>query len=238
MSPKRRGFTLVELLIALALSSTVLIALMSVLASLLRSHVDTTLKGEVSGWTVLALDQLNREVEEATFIAAPAPKTSGNVLSGCTNFSRVLYDAVCTGSCPGEGRLDVNTAVTAFYYCRSTDIGGGMPGLVRKYAIGNALVCPDNIPAAPCTAGAHGPTSGADVIVRNFHFRDDDATLSPTIFANRGDGIEMHFAVGFMTRPTSGPGASIPVANNLKVDTFVRANKPYTYRPTDTGTTD
>ncbi|MFA6318607.1 MAG: prepilin-type N-terminal cleavage/methylation domain-containing protein [Elusimicrobiota bacterium] len=223
----RGGFTLVEVLIALTLSSTVLIALMTVMASVLRSHIDTTLKGEVSAWTVLALDQLNREIGEASYINNPAHGGTGNVISGCTNFSKLLYDAI------GEGRLDATKEVTAFYYCRSADIGGGMPALIRKFSMGTTLTCPASIPSGPCTPGA-----GAEVVIRNFHFRDNDGTQSPPLFRNRGDGIEMHFTVGSLTRPTSGAAATVAVPVNMKVDMFVQANRPFTHRPTDAGETD
>ncbi|MBI4677940.1 MAG: prepilin-type N-terminal cleavage/methylation domain-containing protein [Elusimicrobia bacterium] len=214
----RHGFTLIEILIAMSLSSFVLIALVTVLASMLRYHVDTSLRGEVSGWTVVALDRLNSEVEETTHINSPALGTSGDNLDGCVNFSRQLYDSNTSAA---GGRLDGNKDVLAFRYCRNPDIGGGIPALLRLTVSGPGLVCPDNIPAG-CALGAN-----ASVVIRNLHYRDNDATATPPIFTNRGDGIEMHFAVGSSTMPTTGPTSQLPVPVHLKVDTFLRANRPY-----------
>ncbi|MBI5883101.1 MAG: prepilin-type N-terminal cleavage/methylation domain-containing protein [Elusimicrobia bacterium] len=217
LAPLRQGFTLIELLLALSLSSAVLVALMTVFASLLRSHVDTSLKGEVSGWTIMALEQMSQEIEEASFINVPAHGATGDGLGGCVNFSPLQFTSL------GEGRLNTSLNVTAFYYCRSPDIGGGMPALLRIAVVGPGLNCPASIPnGGGCILGGN-----TTVLVRNFHYRDEDLTSSPPIFRNRGDGIEMHFAVGSGTRPATGAAATIPVPVSLKVDTFLRSNRQY-----------
>ncbi|MBI5623569.1 MAG: hypothetical protein HY924_07315 [Elusimicrobia bacterium] len=208
-----------ELLLAMGLAAAVLAALLSAWSMLVRSHTDAAVKAEVSAWSVAGLDQLNRDARAATYIQTPAAGTSSQVLAGCGNFSKAMFDSL------GQGRLDPDAEVTAFYYCRSDDAGGGRPGLLRYERRSAALVCPADIPVSdPCGAAVAG--AARSVVIRDFHHRDDDALQSPPLFRSRADGVRMAFSVGLATAPAPGSGRpDLPVPPHLKQEVFLRVNR-------------
>lgn len=212
----------------------VLVGILSVMAGTLRSHVNMQLRGEVSAWSLVALEQLNRDLADATYVQLPALPvgTTNNRLAGCKNYSPALAAAAI----PGGARYDATANVVAFLYCKTNGtaaapvMGIPMPALLRYEASGAALTCPASIPAVGNCGDAPTPGVTVAAAVRNFHHRDDDGAQTPALFTRVFDGVEMHFAVGSgsQTMVAGGPPqAQIPVPVTIKVDTLIRANKPW-----------
>src|SRR5690349_16271854 len=99
------GFTLMELLIAVSLSLIVLITVISVFTQMVSWHFDGTRKGKSLGVILYSLDQMYKELEDASVLIMPPP--AGDVISGCSNWSDVI-----------GGPIDPDTAnhpIKAFY---------------------------------------------------------------------------------------------------------------------------
>ena len=195
----RRGFTLIELIIALTLSVVVLVGIIAVATSVVSFHMDSAVKGNVTSGTLLALQRMQAELEQATYIAAPAWGGTGDALGGCTNWSQNM-----------GARLDTSQSVLGFYYCVDSS-----NRLVRYENSG--VVC--TVP----TAGVCGGGTPESIVVHSKpgFFRMDGV---PYYFGRGTNGeIEVHYIVGLAT-----PTASNIKPQALKVNSVISTNKAYT----------
>lgn len=82
---RERGFTLIELIMAIGLSSLVLVALFSLSVPMARTEISSiqsqTAQLNVAG----AMSVFEREVRQATYLKTPAAGASGGVVEGCSN---------------------------------------------------------------------------------------------------------------------------------------------------------
>ena len=166
--PKRPGFSLVELVVALTLSSFVLVGIVGVASQMVRFQIETSNTGTVTGWTLLTLNQMNRELQDASVLNS----VSATSLSGCGDFSKVNNQ-------PLDG---VNANITAFYYCVAAV--GGFTSLLRYGASG---ACP----YAP-TCGS----SGYSLVAQNVsqigatpYFQRDDTVGGVSLNFNVGNTV-------------------------------------------------
>jgi|CXWL01.1.fsa_nt_gi prepilin-type N-terminal cleavage/methylation domain-containing protein len=146
MKSSQAGFTLIEVVVAVSLSSMVLIAVVSVSTSIIREHMDAIRKGTVTGWSLVSFTQMSREIENANVLVSPAAAGSSNLLVLCNNWSRLLAASpIC-----GGGDLRLNCAATApvevIYYCYNP----AEKVIWRYYNSGLALTCPAAVPAVAC----------------------------------------------------------------------------------------
>lgn len=87
MTRDRRGFTLVEVIIAVLLGSMIIMALASIFGTAFRSQ-SAEFSREINVDSVLAsYRSIVGSVENATRVVLPAIGGQSNVLRGCTNFS-------------------------------------------------------------------------------------------------------------------------------------------------------
>ncbi|MFI5347299.1 MAG: type II secretion system protein J [Elusimicrobiota bacterium] len=108
---KRRadaGFTLLELVIALSLSSIVLIGIFNMAASMVQYEAEGMRKGSINGWSLASLVAMNREIEDASVLVYPT--TGGqDSLVVCSNWSRLMNTT---------GGAALSAGVTTIYnYC-------------------------------------------------------------------------------------------------------------------------
>lgn len=217
------GFSLLELIISLSLSTIVLIGVIILATQLLRNEAQTLKSGQVSAQTMASLSQMNRELEQATYLAPGLPGTAGsNIISGCINYSSTLgASSSCCASQPcvattvGYGQIDCSRTVQSFYYCVAAGSGvqGNLDSLLRYPAFGNISAgvsdkCPYNGGTAPACTLADA-TSHDVVISKNmshspaaplagFYFKRDDAI----------SGVDVDFVVGYATPVVKGQGTA------------------------------
>ena len=86
MSPARsRGFSLIELIVALSLASLVFVAITSLFTPMIRTQVQASNGLRSQGEALLSLKSLNRDIARASEIYLPAASWAGDTLSGsCT----------------------------------------------------------------------------------------------------------------------------------------------------------
>ena len=93
----RRAFSLIELVVALSLSAFVLVGIVGVASQMIRFQMESANKGDVTGWTLLSLQRMNKEIVDATVLQCPSayPGCAGvnsDVLSGCSNYTRMTTE--------------------------------------------------------------------------------------------------------------------------------------------------
>lgn len=203
MKPGRGdGFTLVELIVALVLSAFVLVGIVGVATQMVRFQMEGQKKGDVSGWTLLSLSKMHKELEDASVLDFPsAASPTGDYISGCSNYTRIT-----------NAPIDPALPVTAFWYCVET--GGLTPNRLLRYS--SAGVCP--MPAPACGSGSF------EVYARDFYKRDG----LPYFFRRAPDasGIEVNYTIGVATA-TSLANEHMPAPVFLKVQTKISMNKSF-----------
>ena len=203
------GFSLIELIIALLLSTFVLIGVVGVAAQMIRFQMEATKHGEVTGWVLLSLVAMQRQLEGASVLYCPNAANGAclggdetEFLSGCTNYSRHLSQPIGVGL-----RIDASKENVSFYYCVDDD------KLLRYEKKGTPTSCPIS-PTPVCGSG--------NFKIIASHFYQIDANTE--FFARAQDiaGVELRFMIGIAT-PT--PNIPIPVVTTFR--TKVGMNKSY-----------
>lgn len=107
---KARGFTIIEMVIALSLGTMVLVAVNSLYMPLMRTQFDAYRRGGAQAEALIAHKSLRLSISQATEIYLPAPSAGGDLLSGCSNFDSAKGAGV-------QGLLDPDGPSRSFYFC-------------------------------------------------------------------------------------------------------------------------
>lgn len=188
-----RGFSIIELVIAISLSSFVLVGVATIAAQMARSQIEGIRSGTVTGWSLVSYLSMSKEIEDANVLAFPiADGSSADALIACTNWSRVV-----------GGKLDANAPglVTVTQYCVDSTDATNL--ILRRYAnVGAGVVCPNpGVPVA-CTAAPGGTWTQTGVIGfrmeklggQNVFLRD-----------NSIGGVRLRYVIGRQTATTNEP---------------------------------
>lgn len=142
---RRRGFTLIELVMALALAAVVLLGVFSILASMIQNEVQSLRKGTVTGWALASVVAMNREIASGSVLAYPPRGIGDDSLVICTNWSRLMN--------PPNGAALIGGPTFYFSYCWE-------PGahLLRRMRIDGPCPPPGTPPPA-CGAATYGNDS-------------------------------------------------------------------------------
>ncbi len=195
----KRGFTLIEMIVAILLSTLVLLGIIAVAASMVRQHFESLSQGELSGQALISLAQMYQDIENANVLAAPpapvlpATSSSGNALAGCTNWS-LLYGKALNSVQP----------VQSFYYCAAPDGTPAHPGAydLWRYSCNS---CP---PATPGSCGSPDACGNPVSIVYNALYLESAEGLPPgygNFFYYVNGGAAMHYIVGYPKPTTQHP---------------------------------
>jgi len=212
----RRAFTLVELIIALVLSTFVLVGLIGVTSQMLRYEFESSRKSTSTNWSLMALDQMKRELQQGSVLHIPASPTGtiSLVLSGCSNWTKntTLGYASCNASgCPTDG---VAANAKSFYYCvKTAGTPSGTPWLLH-YCQGPG--CPAAFSSCPYPPPGSCGAGTFDVVAQDFYPDSGNAWY----FKRNDDiaGVEMQFMVGIGTASVAGqPNAQVATAQHIKV---------------------
>lgn len=191
---KKNGFSIIELVIAISLSSFVLVGVATIAAQMARSQIEGVRSGTVTGWSLVSYLSMAKEIEDSNVLAFPIADgaTSDSVLV-CKNWSRVV-----------GGKLDSNAPglVSVIQYC--VDSSDPTNLILRRYAnVGAGVACPSpGVPAA-CVSSPGGTWTQTGVV----GFRLEKLAGFPTMFTrdNSIGGVRVRYAIGKQVSTTNEP---------------------------------
>lgn len=188
----RKGFSIIELVIAISLASFVLVGVATIAAQMARTQVDGIRSGTVTGWSVLSYIAMAKEIEDSNVLAYPTVNgSSSDSLLLCKNWSRVV-----------GGKLDAAGTTSVIQYC--VDTSDATNFILRRYEnTGAAVACPSpGVPVA-CTASPGGTWTDTSVV----GFRLEKLTGFPNVFTrdNSIGGVRLRYVIGRQTPTTNDP---------------------------------
>lgn len=152
---RREGFSLVELLVAVAVGSVVLSALVVATSFASRRQVTIARDNIMVGQEVLSVEALRASLRSASFLVAPAAGAQTEHLAGYVNADESAGFAPIL---PGRPQ-------SYFYFC----LEQGPP--LRLYRYAGALGPPPNrIPAITCGQPGGESLAGTDRLTPSFRF--------------------------------------------------------------------
>ncbi len=188
------GFSIIELVIAISLSSFVLVGVATIAAQMARSQIEGIRSGTMTGWSLVSYLSMSKEIEDANVLAFPiANGASSDSLLVCKNWSRVV-----------AGKLDANAPglVTVTQFC--VDSTTSPPELIlRRYSnVGAGVVCPDpGVPVA-CTGAPGGTWTETGVVgFRMEKLGGQDVFLRD----NSIGGVRLRYVIGKQVATTNEP---------------------------------
>lgn len=205
-----RGFSIIELVIAISLASFVLVGVATIAAQMARSQIEGIRSGTATGWSLISYQAMAKEIEDANVLAWPTThlQASDSVVI-CKNWSRSIGGKLNTNTSPAQADW-----VTVTQFC--VDPTAPVPPqtgytLRRLSRRGAAVTCPTPV-ASPASCGS-SPSSpfGAWTETGVVGFRLEKIpgayTGSPNIFLrdNNIGGVRLRYVIGRQTPTTNEP---------------------------------
>lgn len=193
----KRGFSIIELVIAISLSSFVLVGVATIAAQMARSQIDGVRSGTMTGWSLVSYLSMAKEIEDSNVLAFPiANGASADSLIVCRNWSRVQNGP--------DRRLDKNAPglVTVTQYCVDSSDPSNL--ILRRYSnVGAGVTCPDPGVPVSCVASPGGTWTDTGVV----GFRLEKLAGFPSIFTrdNSIGGVRLRYAIGKQVGTTNEP---------------------------------
>lgn len=213
----RRGFTLLELILAVSISSVVLITVFSIAASMVQFEVESGRHGSVTAWSLAAISNMDRDIADASVVEWPLAGNPGdNSLVLCTNWSR---NAVAGQ--PNGGQLPGSPNPAVIYYCWDSTAN-----VLRKMILNNS--CP-NVGTGPPACSAAGYGAGSVVATAVYQYNGNWVFANDTQPNANSNGalqekVHLQFVVGNPAQGTvNGSGTSAIFTNpqSLTFDTRI-----------------
>lgn len=199
----KKGFSIIELVIAVSLASFVLVGVATIASQMARSQVEGIRSGTITGWSVVSYMTMAKEIEDANVLAFPINHgDSADQILICKNWSRNA------GGGPPGARLDTDPTtgvVTVIQYCidPTAAVAPNTGFTLRRYAnIGTGVACPA-APAAPVTCNSAGPGWTENSIV-GFRLEKLGGANMFTRDNNIG-GVRLKYVIGPQTATTNNP---------------------------------
>lgn len=213
---RRAGYSLIELMIAMSLASIVMVAVVSVSSSLIHFQVEGMRKGRVTGWALMSVMTMNREIEDANVLVHPLTGGADWVVV-CNNWSRLQSAA--------DKRMDTTLPVRVVYYCfLETGTNPDRP-LYRYINVGAypAVSCPASFtpPACGNTSPGFAYTEMGIVASGVYRTATNPFTREPT-----GKGLNIDFRIG-NPAPTGAELVKTPVPVTMPVKITIAMQKQY-----------
>lgn len=225
---KKRGFTIAELMIALVVMAIIMISIGNVTTMMVRQDLQSAVKSEVAGDTVVALDLMQRDIEYATYLSLtsiyPGKPAPGNAFGVCGDWSSDR-----TG--PATGAQYDSLAKSSYtIYC----VTGNQFASLYRYnnTIANCNAFPT---IGVCGANDSNGTTPTVIVLGNGTTtgvsRGDCCEGAPNDYyfkqSNDANGIEIHYVVGNSTPVAGAVKAGQYVPTYYKIDTKVDMNRSY-----------
>jgi len=193
----KSGFSIIELVIAISLSSFVLVGVATIAAQMARSQIEGVRSGTVTGWSLVSYLSMAKELEDANVLAWPIlDGGASDAVVVCKNWSRVQEGP--------DRRLDKNAPglVSVIQYCVDSTDPTNL--VLRRYAnVGAGVTCPNPGAAATCVASPAGTWTQTGVV----GFRLEKLPGFPNMFTrdNSIGGIRVRYVIGKQTATTNEP---------------------------------
>lgn len=202
MTRDRRGFSLLELIIAMSLSAVVLITVFSIAASMVQFELEGGRKGSVTAWSLASITAMNRDIASASVIEWPnGAGAAANSLVVCTNWTRIVNGP------NGQQVSPIGPNPSVLYYCWDN-----AANVLRRMAVLNTN-CP-NVGAGPPACSAAGYGAGSTVATAVYQ------NAGNWVFTNDpqvNNAVRVRFVVGNPAQGqvnTTGAGAAGAVFQN------------------------
>jgi type II secretory pathway pseudopilin PulG len=211
------GFTLVELIIACALSTIVLVGVMEMMSSMVMTEVDSMRKGSVTAWGLANINAMSADIAGASYLSRPVSGATDTTLIVCSNWSAAKNGPLGNAGSPGELNLDPDPLKRNIvsYYCWDT----GEAGTMYQNSLLHASVvqaCPTPGTAAPACTHTSAPYSNGigDCLVATGVYQFDYPAAYGAIPIFTGDpfvqnAVHLQFRVGL-------PAAGVSAGSNLQ----------------------
>lgn len=229
---QRPAFTLIELIVALVLSTFVLVAIVGITAQMLRYEFEGTRKSVSTNWSTAAQDAIKKDLSSASVLYCPSAsginhtglggagctQVTSQVLSGCANYT---FNPAASVPTPTRG-------TTAFHYC--VWCGGALPDncatptktpWLLRYELTTTpptYTCPMALPNC-------GTTPNYTVVAQDIYLNAGN-----TWFFKRDDavsGVEVQFMVGIGTAALAGTLLNTAIPTAQRASFRVSMNKSY-----------
>ncbi len=182
------GFTLIEMIVALLLSSLVLIGLIDVSSNMVQRQFEGIRYGRVDSQTLLSLAQMSQVIEAATYLNSPvqgSPSPASMTISGCSNYSSTL-----TTQSPFTGQINSAVPITWFAFCVKNYCTPSGPNCVASQGPYD-LEYHSGLGCAPSCVGGN-----LDTLVYQSIWLEAPANNPPFSLNQTQDGVDIHFDVG------------------------------------------
>ncbi len=184
----RSGFTLVEMIVAVALSSIVMVGLIDITASMLERHFEGIRHGKIDSETLYSLEQMRLELEAATYYSYPNTSSpSGMSVQGCGNYFSANSPGTQIYTAPGA-------TISSFAYCLQNHCAAGTNpalcdpsgytgpyDLVRYSSTGCPISC--------------GSGSAQTLVYQNVYL--EPGFSNPFYLNPQFSGVDLHMVVGY-----------------------------------------
>lgn len=207
------GVSLIELIIAVALSTVVLVGIFSVMTSMVQTQVEGGRKGSVTAWSLASLKSMSTDIASASSLVYPDSNsadhlTSADMLVVCTNWSQKSGD-----------RIDATSNNQILYFCYDgTRLWRGATDAATNTA------CPSPSGYSPPLCSA---IPNANAIATSVYRGDAKTSNSAPVFypsAGTLGAVRLNFIVGNPSQGTVSGGGTADFKNpqSLKFDTKVQ----------------
>lgn len=225
-----RGFSIIELVIAISLASFVLVGVATIAAQMSRSQAEGIRSGTATGWSLVSYMAMSKEIEDANVLAWPINNgDASDSIVICKNWSRAQDGA--------DKRLNTNTtpagadSVTVTQYCVDPAVAAAPETgftLRRLSRSGPAVTCPTPV-AAPASCGSTpsapwGAWTETGVVGFRLEKIPGTYTGSPFVFLrdNTIGGVRLRYVIGRQT-----PTPNEPIAKFTKFDFGISMQKQF-----------
>jgi type II secretory pathway pseudopilin PulG len=238
MTSNRRGYTLLELIIACSLVMVVLYGLYTTLSSMTNFEVEAVRKSSVNSWSNVSLSVMTKEIEDANVVYFPdSGTTQTTAVLGCSNWSTK------TNGATSGAALDPSLPVKMFYYCLDKTTGptqpiSGAQIYVLRRMSATVASCPAYGAVSPatyaCTSGYPlGAGSTNDVIATEVNFVNGLSYMFSYNNNAAANAVNVNFQVGNpnpagVAAPSGTPSnGRIVNPQTSTVNTTIQIERPY-----------
>ncbi|MCM2303240.1 MAG: prepilin-type N-terminal cleavage/methylation domain-containing protein [Elusimicrobia bacterium] len=203
-----RGFSIIELVIAISLASFVLVGVATIAAQMARSQVEGIRSGTATGWSLVSYLSMAKEIEDSNVLAFPtAHGQSSDSIVVCKNWSRAM------GALPGA-LLDPTGVGTVIQFCvdPTPPVSPETGFTLRRYSYTGACPCPGapgacNAVPATCNASPAAPWTESSVVGYRLEKIPGSYTGAPNVFLrdNNIGGVRLRYVIGRQTATTNEP---------------------------------
>jgi type IV pilus assembly protein PilW len=219
-----RGFSLMELMVAMVIAMTLLAALSSVFSQSIAAREKIDIEGQKIETARYSLDTLAEDIRLAGFYGTLAPSLSGTgLVNGATPTDWKYVDPCSTasGALPGwnsaTNPIQVPFAIFGYEAHGTGTLPAALTGCLNNYKTGTDVLVIRRASTSTVTAGGAGYTSGEPYLQVSTCADGsvDSLPAQPPAFHARATTTSSEFNLHSLGCTTSTPGANAPLRKLL-----------------------